>query len=377
MLFELPIVYKVTGVKRGNRRATTYNVVEMIEVDIPIVAEADAPIAVEWNARIQGALTMKSGLGYLTPGFPPTPPDGLLHTRLINERHFVPVVGVDIAGGIAPLVDPELLQEMRGVGVWRDIFNLKELPNESFNGIENLGKKGLVPVTSLDATFETVERTGRDKAIAALRQSVGNCAFVGNTLYRVCSEPKAIFAEVQVKDDRGVWQKGYMTFVSSDPDHVAQYFVTSGSGYNICELTSWKSLVRKCKRLNERFRDLFDPLYADNAPVVNDIIETPEYRLTKDVEQSLEKFMAQGRVFRLGEISTVLTRAYCVVVDAAALIREPGGLDDLEGALANFIETASIDNYKEHLMANCAAAVQEVIASRPVDIGVRIQRVGS
>jgi hypothetical protein len=370
MLFELPLVYKVTGVKRGNRRATTYDVVEMVDVDISVVAETDAPIAVEWNGHVPEALKVQSVLGYVAPGFSAVPPDGKLCTRLIDDRHLCPVIGIDMPGWIGPVVDSALLHETRGVGVWRDIFHLKELPNGPFRGIDSLAKKGMVPVASVDDTFESVERTTRTQALASLRQAVTDCAFVGDTLYRVCSEPKIIFAHVNVRDARGVWQKGCIPFVTCDPDHAAKYLGTHLISYQICELKSWKSLVRKCNRLNQGFRELFEPLYADRAPIVNEILDDPDYRLLKDVSRKMADFISKRGGILLSAMSTDIVRAYCAVIDAKDVIRDPDGLDVLENVLANFVEVAHCGNYTERSLSDMAVAIQEVLATRPVEIGV-------
>ncbi|MBY3432595.1 hypothetical protein HFN89_00210 [Rhizobium laguerreae] len=374
MLFELPLVYRVTGVKRGNRRATGYNVVEMVEVDIAVVAEADAPVAVEWIGRVPEALEVKSALGYAAPGFSAVPPDGKLHTRLIDDRHLCPVVGIDMAGWTGPLVGPAILQKTRGVGVWRDIFNLKDLPSGPFRGVESLAKKGMVPVADVDETFESVETTTRTQALAALRQAVADCAFVGDTLYRVCSEPKIIFAHVNVRDRIGVWQKGCMPFVTCDPDHAARYLGTNLIGYQICDLKSWKSLVRKCNRLNQGFRDLFEPLYADRAPIVNAILDDPDYRLRKDVANKMKDLISKAGGIFLNKMSTDIVRAYCGVIDANAVIHDPDGLDVLENVLANFIDVAHSGNYTERSLSDMAVAIQEVLATRPVEVGVIVPR---
>jgi hypothetical protein len=376
MLFELPIVYDVTGVKHGNRRATTSNVVEMVEVDIRVVDEADAPVVVEWNGRIPDGMKIQSTTGYGAPDFSPVPPDGKLNTRLINDRHFCPVIGIDMPGWIGPRVGTALLHETRGVGVWRDIFHLKDLPTGPFTGIDNLAKKGLIPVTSVDKTFESVEKSTKSLALDRLQRAVDDCAFVGDMLYRVCSEPKIIIANVRVTDERGVWQMGHIPFVTSDQDHAAQYLGRSPARYEMCELKSWKSVVRKCHRLNARFRKVFDPFYADRAPVLNDILDRDDYRLLREVEKRMNLFLAFGSHTRISEISTAVTRAFCMIVDANELILEPGGLDKLETALESFVEMASSEKFRERQMAEYAAEVQEVLATRRIDIGVHMQRVG-
>ncbi|MCS4088774.1 hypothetical protein [Rhizobium sp. BK176] len=375
MLFELPLVYKVTGVKHGNRRATAHDVVEMVEVDFAVVAEDDAPIAVEWIAHVPEGLKVESQIGYAAPGFSPAPPDGKLHTRLINARHMCPVVGIDMAGWIGPLVDSALLQEKRGVGVWRDIFNLGNLPSGTFEGIEKLGKKGLVPVTAVETTFKTVEKTTRAQALAVLRQAVSDCAFVNDTLYRLCSEPKVIFCEVNVKDERGVRRRGCIPFISCDPDHAAKYLGFSGIGYKISDLKSWKSMVRKCNGLNRQSPGLFEPLYRGRAPIINDILGDPDYRFMRDIEDRMKAFVSKAGELRLREMSTAVIRAYCSVVDANATLRQSGGLDALETALADLVDAARSGPYVERTLAEQAGAIQELLAMRPVEIGAIVQQV--
>jgi hypothetical protein len=88
----------------------------------------------------------------------------------------------------------------------------------------------------------------------------------------------------------------------------------------------------------------------------------------------MEEFVSYGSQYRIREVPTAVTRAFCAVIDANETIREHGGLDKLENALANFIEIARPEKHPERRMGEYAAAVQEVLATRPVEIGVGMQR---
>jgi hypothetical protein len=373
MLFELPFVYKVTGVKRGNRRATTYDVVEMVEVDIAVVDEMDAPVAVEWIASIPEALQIQSTIGDLGAGFSPVPPDGRLHTRLIGDRHFCPVIGIDLPGWTGPLVDPALLNETRGVGIWRDIFHLKPLPSGPFRGGENLAGKGLLPVESLNDAFEMIERTTRERALADLRKSISDCAFVANTLYHVCSEPRIVYAYVNVRDARGVWQRGAIPFVTCDPDHAANFLDTSMISYSVHDLGRWKSLVRKSNGVNT-CRDLFAPLYVGRAPIVKNVMADPDYQFRRKIDRRMRDFLSHCGACPLRDLTTPVIEAYCGIVDINECVGEPGGLDALEGALSIFVELARIGNARENALSQYVDDILEMLASRPVEIVASVQQ---
>ncbi|MCV9964463.1 hypothetical protein OIU34_21470 [Pararhizobium sp. BT-229] len=369
MLFELPIVYKVTGVKRGNRRATSYDVAEMVEVDIPVVHPADAPIAVEWIATVPEGLKEKSGISghYIASAFSPTPPDGRLHTRLVGESHYCPVVGITIAGWTGPLVDPDLLNETRGVGMWRDHFGVNLLPSGPFKGLDSLSRSGLVVAADgIEDTFDRVERTNRGDALAKLRKSVSECAFVGGVLYRACSEPKVIIAVASTRGSDGVWQNGLVPFVTCDPDFAARDLGPRLVNYHVHELVDWKKLVSKARRDNP-FRELFEPMYAGRAPVVRDAMNDAHYRLTREVRRAAGSFMSQAGVRRLDEMTTPVLVAYCGVVDAFKNLAEPGGMDALDSAVSRFIEVASGGNAHEYSLAQTITRLSELLGDRPVE----------
>lgn len=367
MLFELPIVYKVTGVKRGNRRATSYGVVEMVEVDIPVVDPSDAPIAVEWIASVPEGLKERGVDGYVAPGFSPTPPDGRLHTRLVGERHYCPVVGVDIPGWTGPLVDADLLNETRGVGVWRDHFGLSALPAGPFR-LEALSRNGLIASPDgIETTFEKVERTNRMDVLAKLRKAVSECAFVGGILYRACSEPKIIYAYASTRGPDGVWQKGGVPFVTCDPDFASAYLGPHLVSYNVHVLSHWKKLVAKAKREN-RFRELFDPMFTGRSPVIGDAMGDYHYELTSEVRKAAGSFMAQVGVRRLEEMTNPVIMAYCGVADAYESLSGPGGMDALDIAVSRFIEVASSGNARERMLVETIAHLSQLLGDRPVEL---------
>lgn len=369
MLFELPLVYKVTGVKRGNRRATSYGVVEMVEVDIPVVHPADAPLAVEWIASVPDGLKEKSSISghYIASAFSPTPPDGRLHTRLLGERHYCPVVGIDIAGWTGPMVDPDLLNETRGVGIWRDHFGVNLLPSGPFKGLEGLSRSGLVVAADgIEDTFEKVERTNRGDALAKLRKAVSECAFVGGVLYRACSEPKVVIAKASTKGPDGVWQSGLVPFVTCDPDFAAHDLGPRLVSYHVHELGDWKKLVAKARRDN-RFRELFEPMYAGRAPVVLEAMNDAHYKLIREVRNAARSFISQAGVRRLDEMTTPVIVAYCGVVDAYERIGEHGGMDALDIAVSRFMDVAGPGNFHEYSLGQAVVRLSELLGDRPVE----------
>lgn len=52
MLFRLPLVYEVTGTPKGRKNETTESFWEYVEIDIPVIADENAPIAVIWDDRL-------------------------------------------------------------------------------------------------------------------------------------------------------------------------------------------------------------------------------------------------------------------------------------------------------------------------------------
>ncbi len=90
MLFEIPIFYKVYGVKAGQTRATTYDVGENMEVDIPATSSEAAPIAVEWGRALPAGVRARAHINPID-AIPRHPDEEKAHVRLFNDRYFYPL----------------------------------------------------------------------------------------------------------------------------------------------------------------------------------------------------------------------------------------------------------------------------------------------
>jgi hypothetical protein len=373
MLFELPLVYKVTGQKRGNRRTTSYSVVEMIEVDIRVVDPADAPVAVEWDGSLPEAIRTNTTDDAIAAAFSPAPRDGRMYTRLIGDAHYGQVIHATLGGWIGPRVDADLLHETRGVGMWLDVFGCNNLPDGPFKGVDNLGRHGMtVAADGVDEVFERVQRTTRGEALAKLNRAAKTCAFVGGVLYRECEEPKIIYAKTSAIGANGRRCMGHVPFVTCDVDHARSVILAD----NRCiidpvnPISRWRNLVSSANKVNKLHGsfETLRPTYAGRDPVVKDVASSAEYRFVAEVKLQMKEFMSRSGARRLAEMSTPVIIAYCAVVDAHAALGSPNGMDELDRAVSRFIEIAGAGNGHEYTLAQYALPLSEMMAERPVEL---------
>jgi hypothetical protein len=366
MLFALPIIYQVTGVKRGNSRATSCQVVEMVEVDIPVVAPSDAPIAVEWIAYLPDHFRERGPAGNFSSAFSPTPPDGNLHTRFFAGGHYCPLVGSDVSAGIGPLVNPDVLEATKGFGIWGDPFGLGRMNPFSLDALAE--PRALVLKDTIEETFERVERTNRADVVAKLRKTATKLAFVGDCLYRECSEPQIIVAKTHARGADGVWKGGIIPFVTCEPDRAWKCLNSEKiDTYGIYDLSDWMRLEAKAQKEN-RHREIFDPMYIGRAPAICEVMSDSHYKLTGEIRQAAERFIVRAGEHRLDEMTTPVIMAYCGVVDAFRRLTDPNGMDNLDIAVASFVEVANDGNTREASMAVAIARLSELLEGRTVEL---------
>lgn len=368
MLFELPILYKITGVKKGQTRAMTYTVAEIVEVDIAAASDDDAPIAVEWDARTKMST---AGPEPIFSAIPPFPTEGNAHTRLFSDRHYCPAL---VLSGLheGRFVSPEELQESRGFGIWGDIFSLRKLgPKQSIRSIDDLRKHCLITSSGGDDLFSRIERTGRVEVLRALHIAASDCVFVNDRLYRACAAPEIVMANfpLYLPSEEGeielVSPEVRQLFVTHDPEFTAAKLERK----DFFDLTDWKEVSRHVAHYwNHFYGDILNSINKSAAPTISPILNDDTYKRNAAIYEHAESFMRKVRQKNIGDLDPDTLIAFAGLEKAFVVMRLDGGMDILEQAAVEFSQVAARGAKTDVMQSQSIQPLLDLLSDRPVNV---------
>ncbi|MCZ7860929.1 hypothetical protein O9X98_05885 [Agrobacterium salinitolerans] len=186
MRIQFPIQYEIDGVKTGNRVASRYAYRELVEVDIREMAEAHAPVAVEWRPR-----PLKSPHRHATSDCNVSGPDGVQLTRWHDGRHWQRLCEGHFSQGMhrGALVSARRFEELlldpsrRG-----DVTNAMGM--RLFQGT-TVPRRTKWHNADSDPTdqFRSMKWDGRADAMIKLEKTVNGLMSIDGVLYRRSFEP--------------------------------------------------------------------------------------------------------------------------------------------------------------------------------------------
>lgn len=205
MIVEVPICYYAHGRRKGKKVSAAHNFLETLHLEVPVYADHDAPVVVEWDDRPKprgmrphdywGADDVALGaeharvwegkffrpLRFKDMGRP-------ADVDRINIGQFVDAISSGLAGGFLKL--PKLHQD---------------------------GKR--VPA---DVHFETVQGSGREAVARPIREAASRLIVVDGMVYVRCEEPficvwGAGFEGTSQIGGRAYWNGGVARIVTSMP----------------------------------------------------------------------------------------------------------------------------------------------------------------
>lgn len=369
MLFELPIFYKVTGVKKGQTRAMTYTLAEIVEVDIATVSEDDAPIAVEWDARTKMST---AGPEPVFLAIPPFPTEGNAHTRLFSDRHYCPALVLS-GRHEGRFVSPEELQESRGFGIWGDIFCLGKLgPDRSVRSIDDLRKHYLVTSSGGDDLFSRIERTGRMEVLRAVHIAASDCVFVNDRLYRACAAPEIVQANFPLYLPS---EEGELELASPQ---VRQMFVTHDPEFTAARLeqkvffglSNWKKVSRhvNCAIGEHFYSDVLNSINRRAAPTISPILDDDTYKRNAAIYEHAVSFMRKVRQKNIGDFDPDTLIAFAGLEKAFVVMRLDGGMDILEQAAVEFSQAAARGAKTDVMLSQSIQPLLDLLSDRPVNV---------
>jgi hypothetical protein len=344
MIFRVPIRYTVTGIKEGNARPGTCAVFELVEVDIPVIDEVEAPIAVEWNDHSIESLDTVWGR---------TTESGERHTRFHSGKHYqfeegrVSDARLDIP--IAALSCDQLSECLNS-------FSWAPNPFKMIHPSVLEMKQQRKHPQPLATMFTSVDRTDRETAFSDVERIARNLIIVDELLYSVTSEPTVVMFRTSVS----MWTLKITTDPMAFERNKSRLSPTGLRMFPIDEFGKALTASRRANaRLESHDKDYFLAANERRRPVIGD-----HFLANRDTNHAVGlKWKLDGLIERLAPLigslwSTSMLRAWCDVRDGADMIDTPDGQALAERGLSvlfqAFVQFGGASN--EH-----AIAVREVL----------------
>ncbi|MCV9964533.1 hypothetical protein OIU34_21825 [Pararhizobium sp. BT-229] len=331
MLFRVPLAYDVKGIPKGKRNETNEQFWEYIEVDIPLLTDEAAPVAVTWDDRYPAqSMWMKHEDDWRNAQS--IPEDGMQVMRMKEGEFYL---------RRHDALTPELLSEkLTPKGDFR-IFG------QSFIHYENHDREHPLDMTLYrqDKPFSSTF----DDQIAKVRKAAEDFFIVGNDIYQLSSEPVVIKVSYNTENGGGV-----------APRVIPSHKVKASAA--IYRIDKYAEVVAELDELSRRFRDA-PRVTMERAPKVhlaqaigfNDLF----VNLVNAARTHVEK---QSDHTRLNSVDPDSGIAYLRLKKALTTYDNTGDINDLEDAAANIVQ-----NCPEDVRYGNLASSYRAYADRPVD----------
>lgn len=183
MMLTVPFKFNVTGRMKGRQREITYEMWETIDLDIPIVSETDAPVAVVWNNTFPEDLLIDQ---CARDEWGPYDADGPSHTVIYDDSHWLALKLADNEWSPDPSPSGPCVFD----DVAHRILETGSCPLLDLHGIDRKVRKQIEACQN-DAhrLFDEVASSTRAAALRKLQRAAENLIAVENRLYRKCMEP--------------------------------------------------------------------------------------------------------------------------------------------------------------------------------------------
>lgn len=331
MLFRVPLAYNVTGTPKGKRTETTEQFWEYVEVDLPVLTDEAAPIAVTWDDRYPAqSMWRKHEDDWRSAQS--IPEDGLQVMRMREEEFYL---------RHHDRLTPELLAEkLTPKGDFR-IFG------QSFVHYKYHDKEHPLDVSLYrqDKPFSSTF----DDEVSRVRKAAENYFIAGNEIYQLSSEPVVIKVSYNTENGGGV-----------APRVIPSHKVKASAA--IYRIDKYAEVVAELNELSKRFRDA-PRVTMDRAPKVylaqaigfNDLF----VNLVNAARTQVEK---QSDHTRLNSVDPDTGIAYLQLKKALNIYDATGDINALEEAAGNMVE-----NFPEDIRYTNLASSYRAYADRPVD----------
>jgi hypothetical protein len=360
VIFSVPYNYEVYGVRPGRAKPSRFTVAGRCDVDIPIVAEADAPVTIEWDDSVaEGFLSDADRLLW-----GPVPADGRQFVRYHANSHWTRVIDTNaVSETVATFMTPEdVYAHLNGGHSTAGPF---VVPSPlSAKNTEELPEGGIETAGWLEVGGEA---NSRSALVAAVRGVAAEHMVVDNILYRKCAVPSVLLLQLKlagVDSDR----RCAILRIVTDSDPVDACFSKFGLSAiaRTYPLFSFQNAYEAARRVNS---DRAGRVSADTCSRSHRAVFTPSYdrwqtglhHLEEEVEAILRQFSSAANSY-----PPAMLRAFADVVETHSDRYSEGGVERLEESLENL--RAAADPFRSqfgHVVGRIDRAM-DIASDRPV-----------
>ncbi|MBY3155417.1 hypothetical protein HFO56_24125 [Rhizobium laguerreae] len=331
MLFKVPLPYKVKGTPKGRKNETDEQFWEYVEVDIQVLTDEAAPIAVTWDDSLPEDCTwLKHKDDWLQAQA--VPGNGIQIMRMKEGEFYL-----RRPDGLTPDVLASRLNPQGDLRIFGESF------------IEWSHRKAERPVEETPYRQDKEFSSTFDAEVAKLRRAADRFFIVGDEIYEPSSEPVVI----------------KFSYRTDDGAAVAPRVIPSGKVDKMVvthRVDKYAQVVAELAELNARFGDRHR-VSMDRAPTVhlaqavgfNDL----EVNLVNAVRTHIEKFSDHERLKTTDPDSGI---AFLQLRKAMNEFDKSGDISVLEAAAGNLVE-----NFPEAVRFHHLASSYRAFADRPVD----------
>ncbi|MCS4088947.1 hypothetical protein [Rhizobium sp. BK176] len=371
MIFEIPIRYKATGRKEGNRLNSTLPFQEKVAVDLEVRSAEEAPVVAEWDDTPPKGLSQKSGWTIL-PG-----------AEREHVRYF--------AGAYwRPLRRSEVLEGADGqpiaIGEFSDSVEAGT-HSSGFPKVELTGRKFFGP----SSYFQTVDFTDRAKHVQLVEEAAKDILLVDGIVYQRCIEPMivqrmATFDFHNEALDRVVGYSGeVLRIVNRPPTDTSETAARMYWHMQIADtypLHMFKEALGRSRRqnaTNRRTKDMLNEFNLRKQPTLSgDYFLEPENARVADCAVKLRQFLvvvAQDRETFLPVSDTRKMRLYCDLSEALAEMPSERAMDVIERAGREYLDHYEVDREVNHPEQVYLKKAMRAAEERSIDLPIRSQAV--
>jgi hypothetical protein len=331
MLFNVPVAYKVKGTPKGKRNETNEQFWEYVEVDIPVLTEEAAPVAVTWDDRYPNDLIWMTQKDEWCRD-QRIPEDGMQVMRMKDGEFYL--------RRHDRLTPDTLAEKLTPKGDFR-IFDQSFVNHNNQDRERPLDPSTYRQDKPLSCTF--------DDEVSKARRAAEKLFIVDNEIYELSSEPVVINVSYNTNDGVGVTPR----VIPCDK------VKASSAMYRI---DKYADVVAELNALTQRFR-CASPVTMERAPKVyltqaigfNDLF----VNLVNAARTHVAK---QSDHTRLHSVDPDEGIAYLRLKKAVATYDNTGDINELEDAVANIV-----NNFPDEARYGNLASSYHAYANRPVD----------
>jgi uncharacterized protein (DUF924 family) len=365
MIFEIPIRYKASGRKKGNRLNSTLPFQEKVSVELDVRSGDEAPIVAEWDDTPPEGISEHSGWTVL-PGAERE------HVRHFDGAYWRPLRRSEVVPGVAdgkPATVGEFSDRIEA-GTYGAGFPTVELTGRKFFGASSY--------------FETVDFTDRAMHVRLAEEAARSILLVDGVVYQRCIEPMIVQRMALIDSyneglGRTVASMGeVIRIVNRTPEDKSEatarmYFsFSTADTYPLHRFKEALSSTRRKNATHQRTRDALNAFNARKQPQLSGeyFLDTENARVA-DCAIKLRQFLVvvtQARETILPINDTRKMRLYCDLMDALTQMPSDAAMDVIERAGREYLDHYEVGRETSHPEQAYLKKAMQAAADRAIDL---------